>query len=85
MQMTESQKAFEAHTRFYHQLPDDYEFPKESDGTYAYSYQFRDFEKWQAAEAYGRKQALEDALAIVQNENKVGDMEFEIKELLNAK
>jgi hypothetical protein len=38
-----------------------------------------------AGEAYGRKQALEDALAIVQNENKVGDMEFEIKELLNAK
>ena len=30
-----------------------------------------------------RKQALEDALAIVKNENKTGDMEFEIKELLN--
>jgi hypothetical protein len=30
----------------------------------------------------GRKAALEDALAIVKKENKVGNMEFEIKELM---
>lgn len=61
-QLAKSQKAFETHTRFYYQLPDDYLFPREEDGSYSFSYQFRDFERWQAAEEFARKQALEDAI-----------------------
>lgn len=73
--------AEEAHYSGYHNIANE-DFSK-TDCLYNLSYLHRDFEKWQAAEEFGRKQALEDALAIVKNENKTGAMEFEIKELLN--
>jgi hypothetical protein len=69
--MTESQKAFEEHLQ-------------KKAGRFAWRSYFNPDEVECALSAWdeSRKQALEDALAIVQNENKVGDMEFEIKELI---
>jgi hypothetical protein len=57
--MTESQKAFEQHYSGYHNIANE-DFSK-TDGLYNLSYLHRDYEKWQAAEAYGRKQAPEIA------------------------
>jgi hypothetical protein len=56
--MTESMKAFEKHYLGYHNI-DNEDFSK-TDGLYNLSYLHRDYEKWQEAESYGRKQALED-------------------------
>lgn len=57
-QLAKSQAAFEAHYLGYHNMTND-DFSK-TDGLYNFSYLHRDFEKWRAAEAFGRKQALED-------------------------
>jgi hypothetical protein len=60
--MTESQKAFEENYKDFYDLPDT-ELLKNSKGDYANNRHYVEFKKWQAAEAYGRKQALEDAVA----------------------
>ena len=59
---TPSQAAFEAHYLGYHRI-DRQDFSK-TDGLYNMSFLHREFEQWQAAEAHGRKQALEEAAAI---------------------
>ena len=63
-QLAKSQAAFEAHYLGYHNIANE-DFSK-TDGLYNFSYLHRDFEKWRAAEAFGRKQALEDVIAEVQ-------------------
>lgn len=55
---TKSQAAFEAHYLGYHNIAAE-DFSK-TEGLYNFSYLHRDFERWQAAEEFGRKQALED-------------------------
>jgi hypothetical protein len=61
--MTESQKAFEQHYSGYHNIVNE-DFSK-TDGLYNLSYLHRDYEKWQAAEAYGRKQGLEELMHLI--------------------
>jgi hypothetical protein len=42
--------------------------PKHDDGTYFSNFQQEAWEKWQAAESYGRKQALEEALKLAEDQ-----------------
>ena len=56
---TKSQAAFEAHYLGYHNIAAE-DFSK-TETLYNFSYMHRDFERWQAAEEFGRKQALEEA------------------------
>jgi hypothetical protein len=58
--MNESQKAFEAHYKANHHFWHSSIFAAENDGCYAEIFMRDHFQNWQAAEAYGRKQALED-------------------------
>lgn len=57
--MNKSQEAFEAYYIEYWDMQEAV-FPKCSNGTYAEPAHYSAFKKWQAAEAHGRKQALED-------------------------
>jgi hypothetical protein len=63
---TKSQEAFEQHYSGYHDIANE-DFSK-TDGLYNLSYLHRDYEKWQAAEASGYKQALEEAVEICKKE-----------------
>lgn len=78
---TKSQKAFEAHYLGYHNILSE-DFSK-TNGLYNLSYLHRDYEKWQAAESYGRKQALEELKAafLKFENNKFAQLEM-VKELI---